>query len=105
MLTGIGYKPVPNFLINQELPKVLFHQEFFLFHVNFYSANADAATLWCKGILEKLPKQNFIQVHKSVIVNADNIKSIEGNLLHFSNTKNHDECRASYRSDGLDFER
>ena len=45
MLTGIGYKPVPNFLINQELPKVLFHQEFFLFHVNFYSANEDAATL------------------------------------------------------------
>lgn len=43
--------------------------------------------LTVKGILEKLPKQNFIQVHKSVIVNADKIKSIEGNMLHIGNTK------------------
>src|SRR3569833_2084102 len=42
--------------------------------------------LTIKGILEKLPKQNFIQVHKSVIVNADKIKSIEGNLLHVGDT-------------------
>jgi DNA-binding LytR/AlgR family response regulator len=43
--------------------------------------------LTIKGILEKLPKQNFIQVHKSVVVNTDKIKSIEGNMLHIGDTK------------------
>jgi len=43
--------------------------------------------LTIKGVLEKLPKQNFIQVHKSVIVNADKIKSIEGNMLRVGDTK------------------
>ncbi|MBV8390043.1 MAG: response regulator transcription factor [Mucilaginibacter sp.] len=43
--------------------------------------------LTIKGILEKLPRQTFIQVHKSIIVNADKIKSIEGNLLHIGDTK------------------
>jgi DNA-binding LytR/AlgR family response regulator len=43
--------------------------------------------LTIKGILEKLPKQNFIQVHKSVVVNTSKIKSIEGNMLHVGDTK------------------
>ncbi|HTD41616.1 MAG TPA: LytTR family DNA-binding domain-containing protein [Mucilaginibacter sp.] len=43
--------------------------------------------LTIKGILEKLPKQNFIQVHKSMVVNTDKIKSIEGNMLHIGDTK------------------
>lgn len=43
--------------------------------------------LTIKGILEKLPEQNFIQVHKSVVVNTDKIKSIEGNMLHIGDTK------------------
>jgi len=43
--------------------------------------------LTIKGILKKLPNQNFIQVHKSVIVNADKIKSIEGNMLHIGDAK------------------
>ena len=43
--------------------------------------------LTIKGILEKLPQQRFIQVHKSVIVNADKIKSIEGNMLYLGDTK------------------
>lgn len=43
--------------------------------------------LTIKGILEKLPVDKFIQVHKSYIVNAGKINTIEGNMLHLGNTK------------------
>jgi len=38
--------------------------------------------LTIKGILEKLPADKFLQVHKSYIVNVSKIKTIEGNTLH-----------------------
>lgn len=37
-----------------------------------------------KGILESLPPNDFIQTHKSYIVNKNAIKSIEGNILNIS---------------------
>lgn len=37
-----------------------------------------------KGILESLPANDFIQSHKSYIVNKNAIKSIEGNILNIS---------------------
>lgn len=40
-----------------------------------------------KSMAESLPIPNFIQVHRSYIVNIDHIKSIEGNLLHILNHK------------------
>jgi DNA-binding LytR/AlgR family response regulator len=43
--------------------------------------------LTIKKILESLPAENFIQVHKSFIVNTDHINSIEGNLLHLGETR------------------
>jgi DNA-binding LytR/AlgR family response regulator len=43
--------------------------------------------LTIKGILEKLPKEKFIQVHKSSIVNIDKVNSIEGNMLHIADMK------------------
>lgn len=43
--------------------------------------------LTIKGILEKLPAQQFIQVHKSAIVNIDKIVSIEGNQLTVGDKK------------------
>jgi len=43
--------------------------------------------LTLKGILEQLPKEKFIQVHKSCIVNIDKINSIEGNILHIGNSR------------------
>ncbi len=43
--------------------------------------------LTIKGILEKLPPEKFIQVHKSHIVNINNVKTIEGNMLHLGATK------------------
>lgn len=38
--------------------------------------------LTLKGLLESLPANRFIQVHKSFVVNKDSIKSIRGNVLN-----------------------
>ncbi len=38
--------------------------------------------LTLEGLLESLPSDKFIQVHKSFVVNKDNIKSIRGNVLY-----------------------
>src|ERR1700709_731632 len=43
--------------------------------------------LTIKGILEKLPANQFVQVHRSYIVNTEKINTIEGNMLHLGNTK------------------
>jgi len=43
--------------------------------------------LTIKGILDQLPKEKFIQVHKSTIVNADKINTIEGNMLHIGDAR------------------
>lgn len=43
--------------------------------------------LTIKGILEKLPPGNFIQVHKSAVVNVDKISSIDGNMLYMGDHK------------------
>jgi DNA-binding LytR/AlgR family response regulator len=41
--------------------------------------------LTLRKILEDLPENRFIQVHKSAIVNLDRVISIEGNLIHINN--------------------
>jgi DNA-binding LytR/AlgR family response regulator len=43
--------------------------------------------LTMKGILEQLPPDRFIRVHKSFIVNIAGIKSIEGNTIHMGNAQ------------------
>jgi len=43
--------------------------------------------LTIKGILEQLPAEKFIQVHKSAIINLDKINAIEGNMLHIGDAK------------------
>jgi DNA-binding LytR/AlgR family response regulator len=43
--------------------------------------------LTIKGIMEKLPAEKFIQVHKSYIINTDKIKTIEGNTIHLGDHK------------------
>jgi len=43
--------------------------------------------LTIKGILEKLPPEQFLQVHKSYVVNTGKINRIEGNMLHLGETK------------------
>ncbi|GAB3916602.1 LytR/AlgR family response regulator transcription factor [Mucilaginibacter boryungensis] len=43
--------------------------------------------LTIKGILEQLPADKFIQVHKSYIVNIDKVNTIDGHTLHLGDIK------------------
>jgi DNA-binding LytR/AlgR family response regulator len=57
-------------------------------YVTLYTDNDKLVVyLTIKGILEKLPSEKFIQVHKSHIVNLDKIKTIEGSMLHLGDKK------------------
>lgn len=40
-----------------------------------------------KSMLEQLPSDMFIKVHKSFIINLEKIKSIEGNIINIGNAK------------------
>ena len=57
-------------------------------YVTLYTINNKLIVyLTIKGVLEKLPPEMFLQVHKSYIVNVNNIKTIEGNMLHLNGTR------------------
>jgi DNA-binding LytR/AlgR family response regulator len=57
-------------------------------YITLYTANNKRMVyLTIKGILEKLPTEKFVQVHKSYIVNIDRVNTIEGNMLHLGDTK------------------
>jgi DNA-binding LytR/AlgR family response regulator len=57
-------------------------------YVTLYTTSGKLVVyLTIKGILEKLPADKFIQVHKSYIVNTDRINTIEGNVLHLGESK------------------
>lgn len=57
-------------------------------YITLYTTNAKLVVyLTIKGILEKLPSNNFVQVHKSVVVNTDKISSIDGNMLYIGDHK------------------
>ncbi len=43
--------------------------------------------LTIKGIIEDLPADSFIKVHKSFIVNTHKIRSIEGNIIRIGNSE------------------
>ncbi|QTE39818.1 LytTR family DNA-binding domain-containing protein [Mucilaginibacter gossypii] len=66
--------------------------------LNYIEAMANYLTLYTnggkfvvyltiKGILEKLPADKFMQVHKSHIVNLNNVQTIEGNMLRLGGVK------------------
>ncbi|OCX53860.1 DNA-binding response regulator [Mucilaginibacter sp. PPCGB 2223] len=57
-------------------------------YITLYTNNNKLVVyLTIKGILEKLPPEKFVQVHKSYIVNIDRINTIEGNVLHLGYSK------------------
>jgi DNA-binding LytR/AlgR family response regulator len=77
---------------NGKIEKVLYDElvyvESMANYVTLYTLNDKLVVyLTIKGILEKLPPEKFLQVHKSYIVNIDNVKTIEGNMLHVGGTK------------------
>jgi DNA-binding LytR/AlgR family response regulator len=57
-------------------------------YITLYTTNGKLVVyLTIKGILEKLPPNCFVQVHKSVVVNIDKISSIDGNMLYIGDHK------------------
>jgi DNA-binding LytR/AlgR family response regulator len=77
---------------NNKVERVVYHELLYIEamanYITLYTVSGKLVVyLTIKGVLEKLPKQNFIQVHKSIIVNTDKIKSIEGNMLHIGDAK------------------
>jgi len=55
--------------------------------VIYTKAGKLVAYLTIKGLLEKLPGNKFVQVHKSYIVNLNKVNTIEGNMLHLGSNK------------------
>lgn len=81
---ALGYFFVKN---NGRIEKVLYDELLFveasLNYVTLHTVNGKMIVyLTIKGIIENLPPEIFIKVHKSFIVNIQKINSIEGNLLH-----------------------
>ncbi len=77
---------------NSKIEKVLYDElvyvESMANYVTLYTLHDKLVVyLTIKGILEKLPPEKFLQVHKSYIVNIDSVKTIEGNMLHVGGTK------------------
>ena len=57
-------------------------------YITLYTTNTKLVVyLTIKGILEKLPTNNFVQIHKSAVVNIDKISSIDGNMLYIGEHK------------------
>ena len=92
---AIAHEPEPDYFYvkcNNRLERVnyreLLYIEAMANYITLYTVTGKLVVyLTIKGILEKLPGQKFIRVHKSVIVNLDHISSIEGNMLHIGNSK------------------
>lgn len=88
-LLAISKTPAPDFIFvksNNKLEKVFFQDILFLEALENYviiqtggSKIITHTTL--KLLLEKLPPDNFLQTHKSFVVNINKIKTIEGNML------------------------
>jgi DNA-binding LytR/AlgR family response regulator len=77
---------------NGKIEKVLYDElvyvESMANYVTLFTLNNKLVVyLTIKGILDKLPAEKFLQVHKSYIVNMDSVKTIEGNMLHVGSTK------------------
>lgn len=73
--------------VDNTLEKVLFDELFYIeARMNYILLHTTdrklIVYLTLKGLLESLPADKFIQVHKSFVVNKDSIKSIRGNILN-----------------------
>ena len=57
-------------------------------YVTLYTAQTKLIVyLTIKGLMEQLPRDKFIQVHKSYLVNTAHVNTIEGNMLHIGKAK------------------
>ena len=77
---------------NLKLEKIRFNDMRFIEgvenYVPIYTSDGKIIThTTLRTILQKLPPERFVQVHKSYLVNIDKIDSIEGNLLGIGKNK------------------
>jgi DNA-binding LytR/AlgR family response regulator len=57
-------------------------------YVAFHTPNGRKLSLGSlKKLQTELPENKFIRIHKSYIINADYIKSLEGNMIHIGDKK------------------
>lgn len=70
-----------NILKKFYLKDILFIESLENYIVIYTYASKDVANLRLKNILETLPESQFMQVHRSFIVNLSRIEAIEGNRL------------------------
>jgi len=74
---------------NGRIEKVLYDELLFveaaLNYVTLHTVNGKMIVyLTIKGIMESLPAELFVKVHKSFIINLQKINSIEGNIIHIN---------------------
>lgn len=74
---------------NSKLEKINFDEFLFAEAMENYvavytTAKKYIATTTLKGLIESLPEKQFIQTHKSYIINLNCVDSIEGNLINIS---------------------
>jgi len=97
---------------NGRIEKVSYDQLLFieasLNYVTLHTTNGKMIVyLTFKGIMENLPANQFIKVHKSFIVNAQKIESITGNILRIGKAeipvsqKSHDEVMSMILKDKM----
>lgn len=82
-----GEQPYIFIKTDSKLEKVLFNDILFAEaqgnYVTFYTADRKIMThATLKSVQEKLPPRQFLQPHKSYLVNINQISAIEGNMLH-----------------------
>ena len=74
---------------NGRIERVLYDELLFveaaLNYVTLHTVNGKMIVyLTIKGIMESLPAELFVKVHKSFIINLQKVNSIEGNIIHIN---------------------
>jgi len=74
---------------NGRIEKVLYDELLFveaaLNYVTLHTVNGKMIVyLTIKGLVESLPAELFVKVHKSFIINLQKVNSIEGNIIHIA---------------------
>jgi two-component system LytT family response regulator len=68
----------------------------------YHNNQKTMALLNMKDLQDRLPRKNFMRVHKSFIVSLRKITAVEGNLIHLANTKAEILLGDTYRADFLE---
>ncbi len=88
-------QPTPNFFFvkcDGRIEKILYDELVYVeAMLNYVVLHTDTRKLivylTIKGIMEQLPPEIFLKIHKSTIVNINKIKSIEGNEINMGKAK------------------